>query len=73
MAATTGHSRTLLWTALRGQLQHTRDTRATRRALERELATFTSQSDLNDLHAILDRYSEHETAEIRRILARRAA
>lgn len=70
MSATTTHP---LWTAFRSQLQHTRDARATRRALERDLATFTSQSDLNDLHATLDRYSDHETAEIRRILARRAA
>jgi hypothetical protein len=62
-----------LWTTLRGQLQHTRDALAARRALERELATYTSQSDLNDLHAILDRYSDQETAGIRRILARRAA
>ena len=73
MPATTIHPRTPLLTTLRGQLQHTRDARATRRALERELATFTSQSDLNDLHAILDRYNDHETAQIRRILARRAA
>jgi hypothetical protein len=61
------------WTALRGQFEHARDTRATRRALERELATYTSQSDLDDLHAILDRYPEGETAGIRRILARQAA
>jgi hypothetical protein len=60
------------WTALRGQFQHARDTRATRRALERELASYTSQSDLDDLHAILDRHSEAETAHIRRILARHA-
>ena len=67
------HSRTPLWTALRGQFGHSRETRTTRRALERELETYTSQSDLNDLHATLDRYSDHETARIRRILARRAA
>jgi hypothetical protein len=29
--------------------------------------------DLNDLHAILDRYSDRETAQIRRILASRRA
>jgi hypothetical protein len=61
-----------LWTALRGQLSHIRQAYANRRALERELATYTSQSDLDDLHAILDRYSDAETAGIRRILARRA-
>jgi hypothetical protein len=67
------YRRTPLWTALRGQLQHTRDTRASRKALERDLATYTSQSDLDDLRAILDRYPDEKTADIRRILARRAA
>jgi putative NADH-flavin reductase len=47
--------------------------RATRHALERDLASYTSPSDLNDLDAILDRYSEEETADIRRILAPRRA
>jgi hypothetical protein len=70
---TIAHPRTPLWTALRGQLQHTRDERAARRALEREIEGYTSESDLNDLHAILDRHSDRQTAEIRRILARRAA
>ena len=65
--------RTALLAVLRDQLEHSWQARATRRALERELATYTSQSDLDDLHAILDRHSDHETAEIRRILARRAA
>jgi hypothetical protein len=64
--------RTPVWTALRGQLRHIRQAHADRKALERELATYTSQSDLADLHAILDRYSDAETADIRRILARRA-
>ena len=67
------HPRPALWTALRGQLEHARKARATHRALERELASYTSQSDLNDLHAILDRHPDHETAQIRRILARHAA
>jgi hypothetical protein len=67
------YPRTPLWTALRGQLRHARDTRASRKALERDLATYTSQSDLDDLHAILDRYPDEKTADIRRILARRAA
>ena len=38
-------------------------------ALERELASYNSAADLDDLHAILDRYSDTETADIRRILA----
>jgi len=69
---TVTRQRTPLWTALRGQLRHIRQAHADRRALERELATYTSQSDLDDLHAILDRYSDEETADIRRMLARRA-
>jgi hypothetical protein len=44
---------------------------AARKSLERELASYTSAADLNDLGAILDRYSEEETADIRRILAAR--
>jgi hypothetical protein len=65
--------RTPLWAAFRGQLQHAREAHATRRSLERELATYTSQSDLDDLHGILDRYSDQDTARIRRILNRHAA
>ncbi len=33
------------------------------------MGAYTSPADLNDLYAILDRYSDQETAEIRRILA----
>ena len=66
---TTRHPRGRL-TAIRSWLRNTRDAHAAREALERELASYTSPADLNDLHAILDRYSEHETADIRRILAR---
>lgn len=56
-------------TAIRTRL---RDARIARAALERELASYTSPADLNDLHAILDRYSDRETADIRRILARQS-
>ncbi len=58
-----------LWTSVRTQLRESRDARAARTALERELASYNSQSDLDDLHAILDRYSDRETAQIRHILA----
>ena len=58
-----------LLTAVREQIRESREERAARAALERELASYTSASDLNDLHAILDRYSDQETAQIRRILA----
>jgi len=57
------------WTAIRGQLHHARAAHATRRQLERDLAGYTSPSNLNDLHAILDRYPDRDTAGIRRILA----
>ena len=58
-----------LLTAVREQIRESREERAARAALERELASYSSASDLNDLHAILDRYSDQETAQIRRILA----
>ena len=58
-----------LWTTVRQQVRDTREARAADAALERELAAYRSQEDLNDLHAILDRYSDQETADIRRILA----
>lgn len=58
-----------LLTAVREQIRESREERAARAALERELASYSSASDLNDLYAILDRYSDQETAQIRRILA----
>jgi hypothetical protein len=60
---------TSLWTTVRTQLRDSRDAHAARALLERELAGYNSQSDLDDLHAILDRYSDQETKQIRRILA----
>jgi hypothetical protein len=60
-------------TAIRDDIRGSRDARAARKSLAGELATYTSASDLNDLDAILDRYSDEETADIRRILASRRA
>ena len=60
-----------LLTAVREHIRETREAHAGRAALKRELASYSSASDLNDLHAILDRHSNHETAQIRRILASR--
>ena len=60
---------TSLWTIVRTQLRDSRDAHAARTALQRELASYNSPEDLNDLHAILDRYSDKDTADIRRILA----
>ena len=58
-----------MWTTVRTQLRESRDAHAARASLERELASYSSEADLDDLHAILDRYSDTETADIRRILA----
>ena len=60
---------TELLTSIRARLHSTREARAARVTLEHELASYTSPQDLNDLDAILDRYSDQETAHIRRILA----
>jgi hypothetical protein len=55
-------------------IRDSREARATRKALQQELSSYTSASELNDLEAILDRYSDEETADIRRLLvARRVA
>jgi hypothetical protein len=62
---------TQLWSNVRDELREARAARAARKALERDLASYTSEADLNDLGAILDRHSEEETADIRRILAAR--
>jgi len=56
------------WTVLRDELRDSREARAARKVMERELASYSTAEDLNDLHAILDRYSDTETADIRRIL-----
>jgi hypothetical protein len=55
-------------TAIRSRIRETRDAHAAKTALERELSSYSSPSDLDDLHAILDRYSDQETMQIRRIL-----
>ena len=64
---------TTLWTTVRTQVRESREAHAERTALARELATYNSQADLDDLHAILDRYSDQETRDIRRILAAQAS
>ncbi|HEY1916159.1 MAG TPA: hypothetical protein VGH27_11360 [Streptosporangiaceae bacterium] len=58
-------------TAIRHHIRTARAARAQRRSLERDLASYTSPSDLNDLAAMLDRHSDEETAHIRGILAER--
>jgi hypothetical protein len=58
---------------LRAGLSALAGDRVTRRTLARELASYSSASERAELEAILARYSEDDTAEIRRILARRLA
>lgn len=64
---------THLWASVRDALREARAARAARKALEHDLAGYTSQADLNDLGAILDRHSAEETADIRRIITTRLA
>ena len=59
-------------TAIRSRIRESRDAHAARSALARELSSYNSPSDLDDLHAILERYNDRETAQIRRILASKA-
>ena len=58
-----------LWTTVRDELRDARAARAERKALEHDLAAYTTEADLNDLGAILDRHTPEETADIRRLIA----
>ena len=62
-----------LRTAIPARIRAARAAWAAHRALQREIGCYTTVQDLNDLHAILDRYSDKETADIRRILAAHSA
>jgi hypothetical protein len=61
------------WADIHDRFRDARVAYDARRQLERELAGYTTQSDLNDLHAILDRYPDRETDRLRRILAAQPA
>lgn len=56
-------------TAILNRLRDIREARAQHKSLEREIAAYTTSDDMNDLDAILNRYSDDETREIRRVLA----
>ena len=56
-------------TAIVSRLRGIRATQAQRRMLWRELACYTSASDLNDLEAAIARYDDAQTEDVRRILA----
>jgi hypothetical protein len=53
---------------LRHELRSQRAARAARKQLSRDLATYTRPSEIEELEAVLERYDEAETADIRRIL-----
>ncbi|HEX4258364.1 MAG TPA: hypothetical protein VH089_24975 [Streptosporangiaceae bacterium] len=57
--------------AIRHDFRGDRQARAARRALQHELSSYTTEAELNDLEAILDRHSDEDTADIRRFLATR--
>jgi hypothetical protein len=59
-----------LWTAARDELRARRAERASRKTLERELASYTTPAEQNELDAILERYPADEVAEIRQIIKR---
>jgi len=56
--------------AARDELRNRRAARAARRTLEREIASFRTHAELNELTAMLARHSDDEVAEIRQILDR---
>jgi hypothetical protein len=58
---------------VRAELRARQSARADRKALERDLATYRSPAELDELHAILDRYDEDQVADIRSIITRRRA
>ena len=66
----TTHTRTPRVAEIRSTLRARRAARAARLHLERELAMYTTPADRAELDAILGRYDEDETADIRRMLHR---
>ncbi|KOV80149.1 hypothetical protein [Nocardia sp. NRRL S-836] len=58
--------------SLRSSLATRRDARLKRQSLERQLASYTSESDRLELDAILSRHSADETTELRSIINRQA-
>ena len=69
MPTATARPLSTLWTSVRSQIRDSRQAHAAKAALARDLAGYSSASDLDDLHAILDRYNDRQTASIRGILA----
>ena len=62
-----------LWTAARDDLSNRRASRASRKTLERELASYTTPAEQNELNAILDRANPDAAAKIRPMIHRLVA
>jgi hypothetical protein len=62
-----------LWASARDELRTRRSARAAHKTLERELASYTSPAEQNELDAILDRCPVGDVAEIRAIVNRQRA
>jgi hypothetical protein len=59
------------WATIREDLRARRDARAARKALDRDIASFTTPAELSELNSILQRHDDTEVVEIRRIVDRR--
>lgn len=64
---------TTRWAHLRDHLQQVRRARASHAALQRQLSAYTTDADLLEWDAILARYDDDQTSEIRDILNRHRA
>ena len=62
-----------LWTAARDDLSSRRASRASRKRLERELASYSTPAEQIELNAILDRANPEAAATIRPMIHRRVA
>jgi hypothetical protein len=62
-------SRPARWAAFRDEMRARRSARAARLQLRQDLASYTTQSELDDLSAVLDRYEGEDVDEIRAILS----
>jgi len=60
-----------LWAVARDELRTRRAARAARKTLARELASYTTPTERNELDTILDRFPADEVARIRQIVNRR--
>jgi hypothetical protein len=67
------HRLPMLWATARDELAARRASHVARKRLAAEMADYTSQSDRNDLNALLDSYPDDQVTEIRDILNQRIA